>query len=159
MMMLRFVWVMTLGLTLGTNAPGCNQHRGQTKVEKGMFDVKELKWKNRILVAKLNTVESAESATLRATLSQRQTEVDNRHLVLIQLCEESESLIDQQRLTVAEAQAINTHFGLKDTKKGIWLVGKDGTIKASYELPLDIDAVFALIDTMSMRKDEMKFDK
>ena len=124
-----------------------------------MFDVSDLKWTKRILVAKLNTVESAESATLRNTLSQRQIDVDNRHLVLIQLCEESESLIGQNRLSPTEAQAINTHYGLTEKKEGIWLVGKDGTIKASYDLPLDLDAVFALIDTMSMRKDEMQFDK
>ena len=124
-----------------------------------MFDVSDLKWTKRILVAKLNTMESAESATLRNTLSERQIEVDNRHLVLIQLCEDSESLINEKRLSDAEAQAVNTHFGLTDQKNGIWLVGKDGTIKASYQLPLDLDAVFALIDTMSMRQDEMKFDK
>ena len=124
-----------------------------------MFDLDNLKWKKRILVVKLPTVESAESALLRATLEARKREVDNRHLVLIQLCDESESRYGKTRLSEVEAQTLSNRLALNTESQGIWLIGKDGTIKARYDLPLNLNAVFAKIDTMSMRKREMKNDQ
>ncbi|GAA4404773.1 hypothetical protein GCM10023187_22520 [Nibrella viscosa] len=37
-----------------------------------------------------------------------------------------------------------------------WLIGKDGTIKKTFTEPVDPKSLFQLIDTMPMRKQEMK---
>ena len=37
-----------------------------------------------------------------------------------------------------------------------WLIGKDGGIKQTYNKPASVKEIFALIDGMPMRKQEMK---
>ncbi|WP_345248029.1 DUF4174 domain-containing protein [Nibrella saemangeumensis] len=37
-----------------------------------------------------------------------------------------------------------------------WLIGKDGTVKHRFAQPIDPKELFSLIDTMPMRKQEMK---
>ena len=48
------------------------------------------------------------------------------------------------------------YFGLDPNQLAVILVGKDGTVKLREEHSVDPLAIFALIDTMPMRRAEMK---
>lgn len=56
----------------------------------------------------------------------------------------------------AEARRLRARLGLKEPAFRVFLVGKDGTIKRSDDRPVSTDALFATIDAMPMRRDEMR---
>jgi hypothetical protein len=50
-------------------------------------------------------------------------------------------------------------FGVGDAPFAVVLVGKDGTVKFKSNLPISAGKVFATIDAMPMRQEEMKRGK
>ncbi len=59
----------------------------------------------------------------------------------------------------AEAQRLRDKFGVGDAPFAVVLVGKDGTVKFKSNLPISAGKVFATIDAMPMRQEEMKRGK
>lgn len=55
-----------------------------------------------------------------------------------------------------QASEIGAGFGVKSQQFRTILVGKDGGIKLNSDKPLDACALFNLIDTMPMRRQEMR---
>ncbi len=59
----------------------------------------------------------------------------------------------------AEAQRLRDKLGVGDAGFTVVLVGKDGTVKFKSNLPISAEKVFATIDAMPMRQEEMKRKK
>lgn len=81
-----------------------------------------------------------------------------RDLLVGRVLFEGESRVDEQVLTAAQATALRSYFGVDDDAFMAVLIGKDGTVKETYEAPVAADAVFEAIDAMPMRQREMRQD-
>jgi Domain of unknown function (DUF4174) len=84
------------------------------------------------------------------TLNAAQAELDERQMDVIILHSSELSEADRQIL-------IHQPFGLHPPHdfRG-WLIGKDGGVKHQFDQPIDPQALFRLVDTMPMRRQEMK---
>jgi hypothetical protein len=59
-------------------------------------------------------------------------------------------------LTTEQVQSLRERWQLPPNGWQTALVGKDGGVKARWASPVDPDDIFALIDAMPMRRDEME---
>ncbi len=108
------------------------------------------KWKNRILIlmdSKENTDVRNEQLTAFDDLEE---ELKNRDLLLF--CYDGNHLLDRQlRNTSYQLTAdIDTDF------QGVILIGKDGGIKLRKPFVIKPKVIFEIIDSMPMRKAEMR---
>ena len=113
-------------------------------------------WKNRLIIyaatdESYDEVQKEIKANLEA--------IEDRNLLFFRLGETSE-LPFHENLSDEEQSSISEQFGIDpDEASTVFvLVGKDGGEKARQEEKLDLKDFFALIDTMPMRKREMRID-
>lgn len=76
-------------------------------------------------------------------------------MVLVTLLDEGTSMVGHQELTAAEAAATRAALGIQAGSFALRLIGKDGSVKLSTESPTPSQEIFALIDSMPMRKAEI----
>jgi hypothetical protein len=103
--------------------------------------MKKYLWKNRILV--VNKGAEAESLKIQKQKFKKE-EVGARERDLL--------LIFKEKACNDEA----VEFNFKAGEFKAHLIGKDGGIKATYNKPVEMKKVFAEIDSMPMRQQEMK---
>lgn len=111
-------------------------------------------WKNRLILFSL-TDDSA-GAELRSALETSRRALDDRDIVLIDLSTTASRINGTTRPAPDEVGALRKKWDLPDDPATFILVGKDGGTKARQQNTLDLDKFLALIDTMPMRKQEMK---
>jgi hypothetical protein len=56
----------------------------------------------------------------------------------------------------SDAQALRTRYGIAADRFCILLIGKDGGVKLRSDEPVPAESLFALIDAMPMRRQEMR---
>ena len=110
-------------------------------------------WKNRILVV----LSEGKNSTLNQQLLKNREALTDRDLIVINLTTEKVKLVDQVRPTNEERIALLKKFKISKAESPTFiLIGKDGGEKSRQTEALDLEKIFALIDTMPMRKAEMK---
>jgi hypothetical protein len=82
-------------------------------------------------------------------LKPAQAELDDRDMDVITLDASSITTADRQFLV--QTYKLNPNIAFMG-----WLIGKDGGVKETYRHPVDPAQLFGLIDTMPMRKSEMR---
>lgn len=108
-------------------------------------------WKNRLLL-----VQGADQS-IRELLSKELANLKERDLIVLNLSSQGPAMPQQVALTAQEKEALRKRFQTASSEKAIFiLVGKDGTEKARQTSRLSLAQFFALIDTMPMRKAEIK---
>lgn len=121
----------------------------------------DYRWKNRLIIASLPAgwknrgVRMAVANALKA----ERAEVLDRDLLVIDVSPEKRFLDGAVRPSEEAITEIRKRFSLSpsdDDEPVFVLVGKDGGAKARQTGELDLDRFFALIDTMPMRKREMR---
>ena len=140
-MNLKSAHLLILSLVIPSLAH-CQQKPALNKLE-------DLEWKNRILLIH----EKTNGTAVLKQLKSNKGEIDDRHLIWIIVGNDSNQSNYPGGLSEKLSNKIKTDFFSGEDK--VVLIGKDGTVKARYE-KLDLDKVYALIDTMPMRKREMK---
>ncbi|MGB5719751.1 MAG: DUF4174 domain-containing protein, partial [Woeseiaceae bacterium] len=91
---------------------------------------------------------------LQTELASTPEEFADRDMVLLTLLDYGPSMVGDQELTAAEAAATRAALGIQTGSFAMRLIGKDGSVKLSTESATPIKEIFALIDTMPMRKRE-----
>lgn len=81
-------------------------------------------------------------------------ELDDRAMPLILVAGE-DVVIDRAR-TVLSADALRRHYGVAVDAFAVLLIGKDQGVKLRSDVPVAPDRVFALVDRMPMRQEEMR---
>ena len=104
----------------------------------------EWKWKSRVLVVVAPAGNAAAQAQRRIYESAAKGMAE-RSIVLI------EALDDQER-----SQRLRSRFSADGRRFQVFLVGKDGQTAISSEKPVSADNLFALVDAMPMRREEMR---
>ena len=111
--------------------------------------LKDLKWKNRVLVVVTNDKEEINDLT-----TIHNNELTEREFVIIQFDGEN-SLIDNKLMSKRFSESIKKK--LKDIPEEVYLIliGKDGQIKNLYTKNSNLNEIFSDVDKMPMRMNEM----
>lgn len=82
-----------------------------------------------------------------------------RDMVLLEVLGSGQSLDRGEPLDADQAKALRTRYDLRPADFRIILVGKDGGEKVRWFEPVNADDIFAEVDKMPMRRDEMEAGK
>ena len=118
--------------------------------------LQDLQWKNRILIIQTDTT----LKTISLILKEQENALNDRDLITINLSKKSTKLTNGVELSEKERAALRSKFKLTNSKKSQFiLIGKDSGEKARQSNTLNLQELFALIDTMPMRKAEIRNKK
>lgn len=82
--------------------------------------------------------------------------MDDRDLVVFEILESGPSTMNTTQMDPQTAASLRKHFDLTQKTFALILLGKDGGIKLKRNDRVKLDDIFTLIDSMPMRKDEMR---
>ena len=120
------------------------------------------RWKHRLLVLYVPDTEPGRAtlATFRTSLDDRMEDVLARDLLIVpvgDLPRPGDTLRPAVELGAPERSDVRRRFGLQGLGAQLLLIGKDGGMKARQSTGVfDLERVFELIDSMPMRRAEMR---
>lgn len=103
------------------------------------------RWKHRLVLVFAPDAASPDRAEQRRLLQDRQTDADERDLVLLDVLPDS-----------PDAATLRQRFNVKPDEFRVLLIGKDGGEKLRREKPVPPKEFFDRIDSMPMRQGEMR---
>ena len=146
--MRKYFVALTLLIELFTGAA-----LGQDTVS---VDLNAYQWKNRLLLLFASSEEDQAYLTLKKEIDRQAVEVNYRDLLISYVLERGESRIGQERLSPDQALFLRKRLSVPPGRFTIVLIGKDGGEKIRQESPVDLKEIFAIVDAMPMRQQEMK---
>lgn len=124
----------------------------------GDVDLRQYQWQKRLLLVFAPTREEPHFQALHESLGARTSEVEDRDLVVFEVLETGPSTVDGDPLDPKAARVLRERFRAPVAAFSVVLVGKDGEVKLERQERTNLDEIFALIDSMPMRKREMRRD-
>ena len=125
--------------------------------EKAMsMDLTQFQWKNRLLFLFAPDGNHPLFKNLQNQIMAQKAEVEDRDLVVFEVPAQGPSRMNAAPIDPQVADSIRDHFAIPRNTFSLILVGKDGSIKLKRNDPVDIGAVFELIDSMPMRQNEIR---
>ena len=106
------------------------------------------RWKKRIVLLYAPAPDDKLLEQQRALLRQDQRGQQERDLLVLEVIE--------PQLTTAERRYLRTKLAVPTGHFLVLLIGKDGGVKRRAQTPLSGKALFATIDAMPMRRQEMR---
>ena len=104
-------------------------------------NIQEYRWKNRLIVLVSNASNSAELNQQRQIFELKQSQLEERDIILLNRKPKSSEL---------------SRFSLDGNFQGVLLIGKDGGIKLKKPFIVKPQTIFDLVDSMPMRRAEMR---
>jgi hypothetical protein len=132
---------------------------GSRNVLASSLDLSQFQWKNRLLFLFSPKRDHPFFDILHKSLTSRQAEVADRDLVIFEILESGPSSINTNSLDPQTAQSLRDKFDIARSEFTVILIGKDGGIKLNRQDQTRLEDVFALIDAMPMRQEEMRQKK
>ncbi len=120
------------------------------------FSMATYRGKRRPLLVFAPTAADARLVRQLDAIGRTRSLFDERAMTLIVVSANGTSTAGDVRLSPAQAEALRTAYGVKRDAFAVRLVGKDGAVKRKSDDVLAMDTVYALIDTMPMRKREIR---
>ena len=118
------------------------------------FALRQYRWKNRVLVVSAPAENDTNLAKLQDDIASMPGEFADRDMVLVTLLDTGTSTAGDRKLTAAEAAATRAALEIQSGLFALRLIGKDGSVKLSAESATAMTEIYALIDTMPMRRRE-----
>ncbi len=112
-------------------------------------------WKYRVLVVFASNDEDPSLRSQRQQLKGMRSELDDRHMSVIEVIGSNATHVSGPDLGLS-GNELKTFVRKKDDRFEVLLFGKDTGIKLRSSEPVAASNVFSLIDTMPMRRQEMK---
>ena len=119
-------------------------------------DLNAYQWKNRLLLLFAASEEDQAYLTLKKEIDRQAMEVKDRDILVFYVLERGENRLDQEHLSPDQALFLKKRLSGPPGRFTIVLIGKDGGEKIRQESPVDLKEIFAIIDSMPMRQQEMK---
>ena len=120
------------------------------------LDLSQFQWKNRLLFLFAPNRDHPLFDTLHTSLAAQKAEVADRDLVIFEILESGSSAMGTKYLDPQTAQSLREKFDLPSGEFTVLLIGKDGGIKLKHRDQIRLEDIFALIDAMPMRQQEMR---
>jgi hypothetical protein len=124
--------------------------------ETSSMDLTQFQWKNRLLFIFAQDGSHPFFKDLQNQIIAQKAEVDDRDLIVFEVPVQGPARMNSMPLDPKNADSIRNHFAVSDDAFSLILVGKDGGIKLRRNEPVDLTDVFGLIDSMPMRRREIK---
>lgn len=118
-------------------------------------NLERYQWKNRPFLIFAPSEANAAYGLQARRLDAERDGVRDREIVLFEIVAQAESRAAGEPLDAVTVDAIRKRFGVGEDEFAVILVGKDGTEKRRWSIPVEMEEVFALIDSMPMRHEEM----
>jgi len=110
--------------------------------------LESMQWKKRVVLVYCPKVSDAEFKLQKKWLSEVGKDIMERDLTVIDCVE--------AHLSTEDALHLKERFKYTPDHFCFWLIGKDGEIKLISNKPVKPEQLFGLIDSMPMRRQEMK---
>lgn len=120
------------------------------------MDLRQFQWKNRLLFLFAPQRSDSLFTDLQDEITVNKTEAEDRDMVIFVIFESEPSFINSENLDVQSAAALRKKFDIPPGRFTAILVGKDGGVKLKQHTGVKLNDIFALIDAMPMRQEEMR---
>ena len=120
------------------------------------FDLQTYRWENRLLVVFAEHKATPAYQALLEEIEWLHAEFEDRDMVLISLLESGQSTAGKHRISPKDVEVLRSRFRIKPGSYRVLLIGKDGGVKREGGDEIRPQELFELIDTMPMRKSEMR---
>jgi hypothetical protein len=120
------------------------------------LDLSQFQWKNRLLFLFAPNRNHPLFEPLHQSLAAQKTEAADRDLVIFEILESGPSSMNANYLDPEAANSLRKKFDVPRGRFAVILVGKDGGTKLNRQDQTQLEVVFALIDAMPMRQEEMR---
>jgi len=134
---------------LGLLLTGCSQQGVGTLLEEYM-------WEKRLLLVFAPEPEHPELPHQRRLLRDAQTGLKDRDMMIWEVVHEASVRVDGASKPQLSTQPFYQHFNVPEDHFQVILIGKDGTEKLRQSTALSMEDLFARIDAMPMRQQEMR---
>ena len=118
-------------------------------------DLDKYRWKNRLVLIFAPSKEDSFYLEQKSEFEGKSDEFEDRDIIMIELLKTGISTVAEVPLTYNQQSLLRKKFHVVDDFVFI-LIGKDGTVKLRAKQPVLCDEIFSLIDSMPMRKEEMR---
>jgi hypothetical protein len=120
------------------------------------LDLDQFQWKNRLLFLFAPNRNHPLFEALHKSLAAQKTEAADRDLVVFEILESGPSSMNSKYLASEAALSLRKRYKVNQGEFAVLLVGKDGGIKLNRQNETRLEDIFALIDAMPMRQEEMR---
>ena len=120
------------------------------------MNLDQFKWKNRLLFLFAPDGGNPIFQKFQNEIKLQTAEVEDRDLVVFEVLEKGPSRMNRTQLDRQVADSIRNRFNAPRHKFTLILIGKDGGTKMKRHAQTRLKEVFELIDSMPMRKNEMR---
>jgi len=118
--------------------------------------LRALRWQHRVLLMFAPGAADARAADFERMVAARACDLDDRDVVVGRVYATGPSRLGDAALGAGAAADIRREHAVAEDAFSVVLLGKDGGAKLRESAVPDPDSVFALIDAMPMRIDEMR---
>ena len=119
------------------------------------FQLTDYRWDRRILVLSATSAEDPAFLQQLNELALTEQPFESRDMVLVTLLDSPAASAGGQTLSATEVAAAREDLEIKGDEFALRLIGKDGSVKLSRDDVTSMADIFALIDTMPMRRVEV----
>jgi hypothetical protein len=120
------------------------------------MDLSKFQWKNRLLLIFAPDENDSLFKKLQSEIITQEAEVEDRDLIIFELFGLGSSRMNRALLDQSKVDSIRRRFSVPQRSFRVILIGKDGGIKLKRNGQIDLETIFELIDSMPMRKDEIR---
>ena len=125
--------------------------REPTSVDLGKF-----RWNNRLVLIFAPSNKNVYYLKQKSALKGMANELDDRDIIVFELIEAGPSRMGERLLTNGQQSFLRRELEVSIDDFAFILIGKDGTVKLRAEQAVLSSDLFNLIDSMPMRKEEMR---
>jgi hypothetical protein len=123
------------------------------------LDLSQFQWNNRLLFLFAPNRNHPMFDSLHDSLSAQKAEVADRDLVIFEILESEPSSMNSKPLASEAALSLRKRYKITQGEFAVLLIGKDGGIKLNRQNETPLEDIFALIDAMPMRRQEIRQKK
>lgn len=121
-----------------------------------MDPLANFKWQNRVLLVFEAVQDSAYSSEFDQQLKTQLCGLQDRDLIVVRVPASTDVPIDNKPETSDHSISLRQRYSVSGGAFSVILIGKDGGEKLRSDDRVDLGEIFALIDTMPMRRAEMR---
>jgi hypothetical protein len=120
------------------------------------YDLSQYLWKNRLLLLFAPHRSHPLFDSLHRSVATRKAEVSDRDLVVFEIFDSDPSRVNNAPIGSETARLLREKFSVDREEFNVILIGKDGGVKLNRNDQTNLNEIFALIDSMPMRREEMR---
>lgn len=155
---LKSLWPVLVIVACIAIASSCGRREVEEMSENNklnQIDLDKYRWKNRLVLIFAPSSEDSSYLKQRSEFEGKADELEDRNIIVIELLKVGRSMMAELPLTDEQQSFLRKQFEAVNDFIFI-LIGKDGIVKLRAEQPVLSDNLFAMIDSMPMRKEEMR---